>query len=835
MALSTRSTKRKTRADEGASSSSPRGKAVASPSPSKRPRRSLKNEGEDADKDEQERDNDADAEAEADAQADEQEQETTADGNGAEGGGKAGVADPGIALETAERWLQRQKAACANVLAGGRPVLAMRAPELDAHRHRVVGRQSEYHFIRKTVAETLVHSASNSMAIVGATGTGKHTLLEAALDSVTEELLCDPGVVLSGLKGGKQQKRPFYHVRLDGVLQPTDRLCLRALARQLVEQGAFLESAVSSVIEDSAPAAGGGNADEEEDEEEALDDKQVERQRLDPIDLTLHEDEDDDEEEEEEDETDSGSESGDSDNVLGPGGQEAKARQRKKRKEKKDKSPAVSEQERQQINRTLLSSITNATNLIISLLSTPVGDEHSGPILSKPLVITLSHFEQVVNRDPQALLYCLFDAVQSSSYAPGLLVVGITTRIDVDHALEKRVKSRFSHRIAQIYTLPNIPDDVKRPPPPKKKTPKKGLTSTGAAEKKGKEEEEGEAQATVLDVVRHALLTRIPVKRGDGAEERAKWTELWTAEVENLLADKDFRAALRSIWISANSVKVLYRVLRPVIASLDASKTPILSSRAIRQSFAAQRMNAMEAVIRSLNANELTVLITARHIMDQGRNNFNFEMCWDEVRRWLSARGDEVHATSGSGGREKELELQAAAVQRRNAAEEAARERGRKRAEAAAEGRTLDDEEEEEEEDLPLGYAEGEDVQTTAAAQASGSSKYAFRNRGVNQVSQPGGSRAERVKSKNAFKSLLELELFIPDAALNSLNMTSLAGGLGGLSVSRKGSLLRDELVPVRCQVEKGDIIKIVERMVTSGEGGVGVDRQLLKWAKSSG
>jgi origin recognition complex subunit 4 len=51
----------------------------------------------------------------------------------------------------------------------------------------------------------------------------------------------------------------------------------------------------------------------------------------------------------------------------------------------------------------------------------------------------------------QTLLYNLFDVAQSAQTP--ICVLGITSRLDVVELLEKRVKSRFSHR--QIFLLPD--------------------------------------------------------------------------------------------------------------------------------------------------------------------------------------------------------------------------------------------------------------------------------------------------------------------------------------------------------------------------------------------
>ena len=73
---------------------------------------------------------------------------------------------------------------------------------------------------------------------------------------------------------------------------------------------------------------------------------------------------------------------------------------------------------------------------------------------SKSVIFILDEFDLFTNHARQTLLYNLFDIAQSRK-AP-IAVVGCSTRIDVVDCLEKRVKSRFSHRwvlVPPINTL----------------------------------------------------------------------------------------------------------------------------------------------------------------------------------------------------------------------------------------------------------------------------------------------------------------------------------------------------------------------------------------------
>lgn len=75
----------------------------------------------------------------------------------------------------------------------------------------------------------------------------------------------------------------------------------------------------------------------------------------------------------------------------------------------------------------------------------------SGDKSSKSIIFILDEFDLFCLHHKQTLLYNLFDVAQSAQ-AP-ICVLGLSCRLDVVQLLEKRVKSRFSHR--QIFLYPN--------------------------------------------------------------------------------------------------------------------------------------------------------------------------------------------------------------------------------------------------------------------------------------------------------------------------------------------------------------------------------------------
>jgi origin recognition complex subunit 4 len=75
-----------------------------------------------------------------------------------------------------------------------------------------------------------------------------------------------------------------------------------------------------------------------------------------------------------------------------------------------------------------------------------------------PVVVVLDEFDMFTTHPKQALLYNLFDVVQSSESA--ICVLGLTNRFDAVDDLEKRVKSRFSHRILFFSPPATVQDYV---------------------------------------------------------------------------------------------------------------------------------------------------------------------------------------------------------------------------------------------------------------------------------------------------------------------------------------------------------------------------------------
>ncbi|KAL3288659.1 hypothetical protein HHI36_003092 [Cryptolaemus montrouzieri] len=78
--------------------------------------------------------------------------------------------------------------------------------------------------------------------------------------------------------------------------------------------------------------------------------------------------------------------------------------------------------------------------------------------ISKSVIFILDEFDLFCAHHNQTLLYNLFDISQSAQTP--ICVLGITCRLDVIELLEKRIKSRFSHRQIFIFADTHNDDDL---------------------------------------------------------------------------------------------------------------------------------------------------------------------------------------------------------------------------------------------------------------------------------------------------------------------------------------------------------------------------------------
>lgn len=97
------------------------------------------------------------------------------------------------------------------------------------------------------------------------------------------------------------------------------------------------------------------------------------------------------------------------------------------------------------------SNYADTLTSLLALLSHPAEHSVTAPDtaqISKSVIFVMDEFDLFASHSRQTLLYNLFDIAQSRK-AP-IAVLGLTTKVNVVESLEKRVKSRFSHRYVYL-------------------------------------------------------------------------------------------------------------------------------------------------------------------------------------------------------------------------------------------------------------------------------------------------------------------------------------------------------------------------------------------------
>ncbi|WWD03936.1 hypothetical protein V865_001994 [Kwoniella europaea PYCC6329] len=232
---------------------------------------------------------------------------------------------------------------------------------------------------------------------------------------------------------------------------------------------------------------------------------------------------------------------------------------------------------------------------------------HLLALLTQPspraIIIVIEEFDLFTEHARQALLYCLLDVVQSIKTGPventgrGVAVLGVTTRIDTLLLLEKRVKSRFSHRTFRI-------------PSP--------ISSEGIGWK-----------ALLMDSL-------IPSKGKENEDDR--WKGDWQFAIQMLLKVDRIKRNLDRLTGLTTDVRNLYRPFILPVLSVLSSKIDFMSIQELADSVISQIEGAgwglQLSKLKGLPHPALGVLIITKHLSYAGREEFNFAQVEEEYLRF---------------------------------------------------------------------------------------------------------------------------------------------------------------------------------------------------------
>ncbi|KAK6853141.1 hypothetical protein PG995_009953 [Apiospora arundinis] len=249
---------------------------------------------------------------------------------------------------------------------------------------------------------------------------------------------------------------------------------------------------------------------------------------------------------------------------------------------------------------------------LLALLSHP--SEITGTdegVTSKSVVFVIDEFDLFATHARQTLLYNLFDIAQARK-AP-IAVLGLTTRIDVVESLEKRVKSRFSHRYVHLSLPKSVPAywDICR----------QGLVI---------EEEDLESEG--LDV------------KLEGFEEFRRW---WEARIEVLRETPSFQDHLDYHFYTSKTAAALFTSLIMPLSTLSPSCLDLKMSSTNLERISLEAPDSKQHLMAALSDLELAMLIAAARLdIVAHTDTVNFAMAYDE---YSSQMGKQRVQSAGSG------------------------------------------------------------------------------------------------------------------------------------------------------------------------------------------
>ncbi|KAK4662780.1 origin recognition complex subunit 4 [Podospora pseudopauciseta] len=249
---------------------------------------------------------------------------------------------------------------------------------------------------------------------------------------------------------------------------------------------------------------------------------------------------------------------------------------------------------------------------LLALLSHPseIAESHEG-VTSKSIVFVIDEFDLFATHARQTLLYNLFDIAQARK-AP-IAVVGLTTRIDVVESLEKRVKSRFSHRYVYLSLPKSLPAfwDVCR----------QGLSI--------------DAEDMEAEGVDESL---------EGHEEFWKW---WNERIERLYSkDQRFKDHLESYFATTKSTSAFLTTCVMPLAGLTPA-SPFLRIPAPNIAVSLDPPDSKLHMLESLSDLDLSLLIAAARLdIVAHTDTVNFAMAYDEYSSLMSKQRAQT-ASSG--------------------------------------------------------------------------------------------------------------------------------------------------------------------------------------------
>ncbi|KAK6534634.1 hypothetical protein TWF281_005940 [Arthrobotrys megalospora] len=244
---------------------------------------------------------------------------------------------------------------------------------------------------------------------------------------------------------------------------------------------------------------------------------------------------------------------------------------------------------------------------ILALLSHPsehdptASQEAMAETTSISVVFLLSEFEQFAAHPRQTLLYNLFDIAQARK-AP-IAVVGMTSKINIVEDLEKRVKSRFSHRTLGFRTGGN----------------------------------QGSRLEGWWEIAKAGLCIDIDTLPMDTTKTDIAYYTQWNASLDDAFKyDKAFRRIVEGVYSTSKSIQVLYNNLMVSVCNISPTM-PFLGAGTALSKHALVAPDNKLYLLEDLPELSLAMLIAAARLDPiLETDTCNFTMAYDEYKNLVS-------------------------------------------------------------------------------------------------------------------------------------------------------------------------------------------------------
>ncbi|KAI9597543.1 origin recognition complex subunit 4 C-terminus-domain-containing protein [Syncephalis fuscata] len=228
---------------------------------------------------------------------------------------------------------------------------------------------------------------------------------------------------------------------------------------------------------------------------------------------------------------------------------------------------------------------------------------------TRPIIFILDEFDAFAQRPKQTLLYNLFDLAQSGR-AP-VAVIGLTCRMDVVDTLEKRVKSRFSHRIIHLKPPSTLEDYV--------------------------------------EIVENAL----SITSSEVQSVKSKYLVAFNTSVKTLLKSPVFIEMAKQSFELIKDIRSIFRICIQLMAKLSSTQ-PLLSSEILEQIMEPKQKDIKMQLLQGVSVLDLCLMVAAKRLLDTSHVQINFAMIFDEYLQLFAST-----ATGGMKHYKREVALKA--------------------------------------------------------------------------------------------------------------------------------------------------------------------------------